>query len=289
MNIKKNLGFLIHSNKQAIKHLIRNKKLDLKTTVDYNKLFDEVHKNSSPCFVLSTGRCGTHLLTKLLSQQNKLDVYHEPIPQLIYYSKYAFTNYKVKGNELKILIDGARYEYIRNSYLLDMHFIETNNRITFFARQLAELYPNAKFIHLVRNPIAFVKSGLNRQWYTGKNSHDEGRIVGADEDWEKYSEAQKIGWLWENTNRFVEDFKVDFGENKMLFIRSEDLFSNIEVAQSIFKFLEVESISERLIKKIISNPTNTGGVKSESAKTEKIKNEIMGIVSLSENYGYSMK
>ncbi len=289
MNIKKNVEFLIHANKQALKHLVRNKKLDLKTSVDYNKLYDEVHEKSSPCFVLSTGRCGTHLLTKLLSKHKKLDVYHEPTPQLIYYSKYAFENTRMKKDELKLLVDGARYEYIRNSYLLDLHFVETNNRITFFAHQLAELYPNSKFIHLVRNPISFVKSGLNRDWYTGRNAHDEGRIKKNDDQWNSFSASQKVAWLWENTNRFVEEFKNAVDDNRHLTIRSEDLFGKKEIASSIFDFIGTEPISPNLIEKTITKPTNVSRSKSDSSVKEKTKEEISGLVGLAEKYDYSVK
>ncbi|MDZ7690396.1 MAG: hypothetical protein U5K69_04475 [Balneolaceae bacterium] len=38
--------------------------------VNVNALYNEIHQQATPCFVLSTGRCGTKLLTTIL-QKNR--------------------------------------------------------------------------------------------------------------------------------------------------------------------------------------------------------------------------
>lgn len=288
MNIRKNIDLLFTANKRAINQIIRNRKLHVSASINYNNIYDEVHENAAPCFVLSTGRCGTHLLTKLLSKHKNIEVLHEPNPQLIYYSKYAFENYIDKSEELKRIVDAARYEYIRDCHILNLQYVETNNRITFFAYQLAELFPKAKFIHLVRNPIPFIKSGLNRNWYSGKNNHDEGRISLDSDEWRDYSNAQKIAWLWESTNNFIENFKEKVDDNRVITIRSEDLFSKPKEADLIFQFLNLEPITKQKINKIISKPTNVSRNKNTELKTQNLKDEVAELIHINKKYNYEI-
>ena len=286
MNFKKNIDKLISGNKNIFKNIIRSKKIHKLDYVDYFNLFTEVHKNSTPCFVLSTGRCGTHLLTKLLSEHKKIDVYHTPFPELVYYSKYAYENNNKKDGELRRIVDAARYDYVRDSYLLGNRFVETNNRITFFADQLADLYPKSKFIHLVRHPIEFVRSGLNRQWYSGRNEHDEGRIVLNKEEWNQFSNIKKIAWLWEATNRYIENFKAKIGSERMLTILSEELFSDFNKGASIFAHLNLEPIKYSSIKKIVGKPTNVGKKKIKDKFNDNEITEIYQVTELRKKYGY---
>ena len=194
MKFGKTISRLWDANINYLKNMVESRKINAQTKFDYTELYNIVHQKSQPCFVLSTGRCGTALLTKIFELHHDVDVHHTPIPELVYHSKYAYENQKNLSNEVKYLIDAARYEHIRNAFLLNKTFIETNNRITFFAYQLKELYPKAKFVHLIRNPISFIKSGKARDWYTGKNPHDEGHII-MNEDinmWNNYSQIEKI-------------------------------------------------------------------------------------------------
>lgn len=287
MNIKKNIDLFLTANRKVLKQIFRNKLIHTKI-VDYNNLYTEVHEKASPCFVLSTGRCGTHLLTKLLALNDKFQVYHEPVPSLIYYSKFAFENNDTKYDEIKTAIDAARYEYIRDSYLLGLQFVETNNRITFFASQLSELYPKAKFIHLVRNPLTFVKSGLNRDWYTGKNSHDEGRIRLKGNEWGGFTNTQKIAWLWENTNQFIESFKQKIVAERIITIRSEDLFKDVKYAESLFEFLESPMISRDKIEKVIGKPTNVSRGNKSSLTDDEFVEQIKPFLTLTEKYDYKL-
>ena len=209
--------------------------------IDATKVYDEVHENASPVFVLSSGRAGTLYLSHILKQYTNISIEHEPENELIYYSKYAYEN-QSNGKEIRAVVDAARYEAIRNCYLQNVTYVETNNRITFFAHQLAELYPHAKFVHLVRNPEAFVKSGINRNWYSGKHLHDEGRIVPRDKAiWSGYSIEEKIAWLWNETNQFIENFKNSIPAERHFKLTSNELFSSHEKRGELLQFLGLDT------------------------------------------------
>lgn len=220
---------------------------------DVTNLYEKVHAEAAPCFVLSTGRCGTKLLTNILQTNSGIDAQHVPTPELTYYSEFAYKNAETKSETISRIIDAARYEQIRDAFLLDKKFVETNHRITFFGHALAGLFPNARFVHLVRKPEEFITSGLARNWYSGGNLHDEGRIAPEDQ---QLNQAQKIAWLWNETNAFIEDFKQEISEDRVHTVRSEELFRSVQATIKIFHFLELESPSKTKIKQIIRKPVN---------------------------------
>ena len=249
---------LIKANKDFYKGL-KDKKQMSKVNIDPVQMYETVHSKSRPCFVLSTGRSGTMLLSRILEKCSETSVYHSPELELEYFSKFAYHN-QDNSALLKNIVDAARYEFIRNDYLIGNTYIETNNRITFFAYQLAELYPNARFLHLIRNPESFIRSGLRRNWYQG-NFHDEGRITPADgkhaEKWTSYTQPEKIAWLWNETNAFIEQFKLKHPESvKTVF--AEDLFSDPHSAMEILTFFECDGLNTSKLQKMIKRPINKG-------------------------------
>jgi len=291
MKIGKAISGLWNANKNYFKNAVESRKINVQTAYDYTELYDIVHKESEPCFVLSTGRCGTALLTKIFEENPDIYVYHLPTPELVYYSKFAYENYKYLSNEIKYIVDVARYDQIRNSFLLKKNFIETNNRITFFAYQLNELYPKAKFIHLIRNPFSFIKSGLARNWYTGKNLHDEGHITLNNdlEKWNNYSQTEKIAWLWNTTNQFIEDFKHTVKPERMQTFFAEDLFKKPETTEGISKFLNLKPLSTRQIESLIKKPVNKGNIQKISTINIEMKQDLKTILTLAEKYNYVLK
>ncbi len=251
---------LYNLNLSAIRQKIRNSGIVWPQITDYSVLPQMVHEEAQCCFVLSTGRCGTLLLTKLLELSKEVRCQHAPSPQLVYFSKLAYEAFHEDSETFRLGIDMARYELIREAFKWNQVYVETNNRITFFAPFLAEVFKRAKFIHLVRHPGDFVRTGIRRKWYTGKQSHDAGRIIPVDKskgNWNGMTQIEKIAWLWNETNQFIEDFKSTFKDpNRILFFKAEDLFSEPDTTLKIFEFLQVEPPPETKIIKMIRDPVN---------------------------------
>lgn len=222
-------------------------------------LYRRVHQEAKPVFVLSTGRVGTKLLTQIAGFDKEIYAVHEPYPELTYHSVEAYL--KPKDPLVEQAVDVARYELIRNAFLLSKKYIETNNRITFFAYALAELYPGAKFVHLVRNPIDFVKSGIQRNWYSGMNFYDEGRIKEDDAAvWNGFTLAEKIAWLWAHTNQFIEEFKLS-KPDRCFTIKSEDLYSGGEMVKELVEFMGVQ-VSSKEINRLTKQKVNASNGKN---------------------------
>jgi len=275
--------YLSH-NKAFFEHLRDKKSINERKDIDFSTLVTKVHQEYAPIFVLSTGRNGTLLLTNLLSKTNNTIVFHEPEPELSMASKLAYEKHDSDSTFVCGMFEGARYEYLRSAFLLDKKFIETNNRITFFAYEIAKLYPRAKFIHLVRNPYAFIKSGIGRNWYSGETLYDEARIVSNDVKlWSSLNQYEKIAWLWNETNEFIENFKIK-NPTRIITIKAENLFSSVETSNEIFDFCEVNRLNKDKIKKLISVKINSG--KSLTYNKELLEKAVHSYAFLRVKYNY---
>ena len=221
---------------------------------DSDVLPEDVLAQAAPVFVLSTGRVGTMLLTRLFELEKGLHIEHEALPEMLYTGKLAYAD-PSNIEFTKGAFMAGRYEAIRDCQLQNLRYVETNNRLTFFAPAMAALFPNAKFIHLLRHPDSFVSSGIQRNWYTGKTITDEGRIApGKDLGIER--QQDKIAWLWNATNAFIDDFKAGAGKDRTLTVRSEDLFSNAEEAERILNWLNFKA-DKTSIQKVLNTPVNS--------------------------------
>lgn len=281
------LKLAIHNQYRLLADLRVKKKLsEYAKQNDITELYGKVHSDFDPVFVLSTGRCGTAFLTNLLQLKKDLQVFHEAYPEFFYHSGVAYKEHLLNNDKVSAIFDVARYELIRNTYIEGKKFIETNNRITFFAHQIAALYPNSKFIHLVRNPTSFVKSGLARNWYSGKSLYDEGRIRPDHSDWNNWSQIEKILWLWNETNSFAEEFKKGISADRFLFIKSEDLFRSPEVQNSIFDFIGSDRPSDVSMKRRTSRKINEGAKYSLTQEQKEFMESQLQKFPLRFQYGY---
>jgi hypothetical protein len=242
----------------------------------------------SPVFFLSTGRCGTLWFTKLMENVKEAAAFHNPSPPLVEQSKSVYEcRAKEKGSALLEgeLFLAARENLLRQAYHHDKVYIETNNRISFLAYGILEKIPNARFIHLYRNPFSFIRSGVNRGWYSGHSKHDLGRIEPVIGDqyynrWVKMSQLEKIAWLWKETNQFILDF-VKVLQSEAFFTYNFDENSP-EKLRELFDFLDFNyksSYDLRIgkavnIQKKISIPSYEKWSKEEKISVREIVEEI---------------
>lgn len=221
---------------------------------DASSLPQRVLEQSAPIFVLSTGRAGTQYLTNLFGELPGFHAEHEPQPELLYTSRWAY-EHRSQSNLLEAAFLAARYELLRNAYLANQRYVETNNRLSFLAAGIAQCLPNAKFIHLVRHPEAFVRSGLQRRWYSNDHLTDEGRLQVPHALQDAQAE-EKIAWLWNETNTQIAAFGDAIGSKRFLELQSEQLFKEIEVNKVLFTFLESAYPGEAFIRQQQAQPKN---------------------------------
>lgn len=245
----------------------------------------------SPVFVLSTGRCGTKWLAELLRQDPRMWVNHNDYPELIRHSRLAYEQYRSEPRVFQEIIRATRDGYILNAHKRNQVYVEANNRITFFAHAIRVVYPRARYIHLVRHPGDFVRSGLRRGWYHG-GRHDVGRIRNTNDSttWEAMTDIEKIAWLWNETNQYIETFLKTLDVETYLQVKAEDMFGDAQVGENIADFVGAR-IDRRTIVAMQNKKINrqaTGSTPPYEQWSEEDQSQLQRHVPLSEHYGYKV-
>ena len=249
----------------------KNKITSLELTENINKYIQV------PIFFLSTGRCGTKWFSNLLQKDKNNAIFHSPTPTLAKQSKKIFKLYYENNfiidpfieDLLKELIFASRENYFRYTYKTNKRYIETNNYITFFAPILKTIFPDAIFIELTRDPLSFIKSAYNRNYYSN-SIEDNKRPTDTlnNKQWNKYNRIEKIAWLWNNTYKYIETFSNNQNTNTIRFNFNQLTFENVSKLLNILSI----NISEKQILKQIPNKVNTQKNKKHNLNDEITKN-----------------
>lgn len=214
-----------------------------------------------PVFFLSTGRAGTMWFSELMRKDRKVKVLHRPSPDFAIQNAKAYKLFAQSESDNESLYEwfselylAGRENYLRYAYKTDRRLIETNNSITFLAYALAELFPKAKFVHLIRPPKKFIVSGLKRGYYSD-HPQEMRRIIPNESqpEWTEYSREEKIAWLWTETNRFARQFGVKVGEQRFEQFYFDTL--TVEKVSNILDFINVNYDKNSLAKQI-EKPVN---------------------------------
>ena len=183
---------------------------------------------------------GTPWLTKpdkWTKQLKKFGLYHMTIGQL----KPSHSMFKLSTDRVRkdISEDRAKF-YIHNmrKYLLDNMesnlYVESSGHIYGLLDLIDEVFPNSKFIFIIRDPRDWVRSALNTYEYILYGPLDldfldislKAKDIKEDEfhnKWNEMSKFEKYCWYYNKLNGFVFE-KMKFKENFTVY-RHEDLFS----------------------------------------------------------------
>jgi len=227
---------------------------------DFSELPSKMYTEMAPVFVVSTGRAGSELLVKLFKKSKAGTVFHEPEPRMFLGSKLAYEMGEDQIDARKVAFLNARFTLLRTAYLNDERYIETNNRTTFFMDAISEVFSNSKFIHIIRHPGGFVRSGIRRKYYTG-NELDFGRIIPiksnpVSQQWDSLSQLEKTAWLWNETNALIERVKSTLTKKRVFTIKSDELFKDPINFQKMGTFLGLSRLDLDTISAIIKKPVN---------------------------------
>lgn len=282
-----------HNVDWVMRHFENSRAFD--RTPDYwTGFFERVARDSSPVFVLSTGRSGTHLLAALAERVRSVEVHNEPVVELVPFAQQAYEADGSSFEALRTAVLFARLEVIAGAYLRGDTYLETSPRMTFLAPHVVDAFPKARFLHLVREPCQFVTSAIRRGFYDGQYT-DAARIVPVREPekslWAGWSALQKNAWLWNETNAFIEAFKTQMGPRVMT-VLSQGLFSDPDAFFEICDFLEVPRPSRTVIERTIRKPVNaqmeTSAFPDPKHWTEDQKGELREIATLACRYGFRL-
>ena len=208
-------------------------------------------------FVLSTGRSGSETIAKLLSQHPKLSCSHESRNQLIRLST-AYENgeisYESTLSELDMLYNWA------DVYTKGMLVGESHQKLSNLVKPLAELFPKAKFLWLIRDAKKVIASCTKRGWYSpdyvyhhtyrganseGWNEHRlQGDICGhlSSEEWNSMQPFEKNCWYWNYWNSVIKSSFLDLESDRTHVLKLEKI-DNLAVQKELLEFLKVDSFA----------------------------------------------
>lgn len=226
-------------------------------------------KTTRPIFVIGSGRCGTRSVYKLLRDQPDMEVHHE----------YACTHIQ-KLSVLKSLgkldhtgaleqLNALHFSAIELS--TSSTFIDCSNKLTWIIPELIERFPQARFVHMVRDgrkvSASFYRKLRNeiyddesvsvlRQWLAGEirlppppekrywwNIPTEGMPFA--EVFGRFSQFERICYHWvESNRRILDDAETFLPQSQYLQVKLEKLHSDIDYFSQFLEFVGVSLTSE---------------------------------------------
>jgi hypothetical protein len=226
-----------------------------------------MYSNYSPVFVLSTGRIGTAFLTALFGKSNNIKSCHEMVPRMELFCNDIYYN-NSELEKLSMVFNAIRYDLILNAYIRNKIYFESNHALTFFAYAIQNCFKNARFIHIIRHPESFIRSAIVKKWYKKNGIWDLGRLKIRDKSvWDSMDQIEKLSWLWNATNQFIEDFKENNpGSNNIFTVKFEELFSDAGKMASMVRFAGARRNDENFIRKFMGIKIHGSSANNDSNK-----------------------
>lgn len=175
------------------------------------------NKAGPPCFIVSTGRCGSQMLADVLNLHPKLAAFHEPRPLLIREAYLRWANLRSTHYALKAL-RAKRDDMIEKAESKGFIYVDSAHFHSHLIPELEQRY-EPRFVHLYRNGLYFTRSGLERGWYKRRGilhgikrwlRRHTGLSIG--NKWEEHrlnpprcltTPFERIAWLWGEINREI--------------------------------------------------------------------------------------
>lgn len=220
---------------------------------------------NDPFFIVGTGRCGTKFLADQMTG-GRLICRHEPNSNLISWIT-SYAHGEIDADLLKQRIQSLFTELSSLPSSCELYG-EADQKYSFCIPILKELFPQAKFIWLKREPKAFIASVLPRGWYDdfemgysenrgrhhkphGNSVHAANRIRGDKtgqlslSEWRSMSEFERSCWYYIYTNQQIEEKLSKFPKEDIFRLATNDL-NNPEAILEVKKFVGlVEEVSDK--------------------------------------------
>ena len=199
---------------------------------------------SAKClFVLSTGRTGSSTLIRLLNLSPRVAALHEPKPNLVREYRRAYSGVMTRPDRYRRLFEGARRRLISRECPNGEVYAEAT-LLKFFAPVIADILPNAKFLHLHRHPGEIIRSAMRRRWFED-NPLDRYRIVPrpgdwAHERWMQWDAFSKSCWTWHAENEYFLRLAQNLGADRVLQLPFDEWTDQSTGAyERVFAFIDV--------------------------------------------------
>jgi hypothetical protein len=218
---------------------------------------------TTPFFIVSSGRSGTAMLHKALSSVPDMEMHHEymvQISQPLAVKRYLGLIGAEEARRVLSRTHGAAIHYSQAA-----HWGDSSNKLSWLIPDLASLFADARFVHLVRDGRKVASSyfhKLGRECYDDRSiailqAHFDDPAVPAPPPEKKYwwpcprreatdatvfrsyDQFARICWHWAEVNRVVMEELARLEPARSLFVRLEDLHESPSTVKGLYDFLNL--------------------------------------------------
>lgn len=215
-------------------------------------------------FVVSSGRSGTAMLHKALSSAPHVEMHHEYMVDIV--QPLAVRRYLGLASHDEAMAILKQTHAAAVHYSPEKSWGDSSNKLSWLIPELAELLPQAKFVHLVRDGRKVAGSyfrKLANECYDDRSTavlaaHVENPaevlppppekkywwpLPRRDDPFsQRFLEAgqfARIAWHWAEINRVILESLAALPEERRRFVRLEDLRESPRVLRELYDFLNL--------------------------------------------------
>jgi hypothetical protein len=217
---------------------------------------------AQPFFIVSSGRSGTAMLHKALSAEPGVEMHHEYMVhhiQPLAVKRYLGLIDTTEASRVLAETYGAAIRYSEASLWGD-----SSNKASWLIPELAALFPDAKFVHLIRDGRKVASSYFHKladecyddrstailqAYYDGKQPAPPPEkkywwpVPRRDDlmslPFRNYQQFQRIGWHWAEVNTLIAKEISKLPAVRTLFVRLEDLCAQPSSVRTLYDFLNL--------------------------------------------------
>ncbi len=258
--------------------------------------------STQPVFIIGSGRCGTRSLYKIFNRIENIKAYHEYLCEVV--QKEAckkMMGLKTKKESIKFIeqIFKTAINYENKDF-----WIDCSNKLSWFIPELKEVFPESKFVLLLRDGRKVSSSFFNKlkpeiyndnavnvleNWMQDRTNIEPPtekpywwilpKYYNILEDCSDYNQFQKICWHWKSINSYVISNFNKMQDKDYNIIKLEELVNSKLKQKELFDFIGIEF--KDTYSKMLSRPENVFVpydfklTKEQSRQFHEICNEIM--------------
>jgi hypothetical protein len=220
--------------------------------------------SARPFFIVSSGRSGTAMLHKALSAVAGVEMHHEYMVQIVQpLAVKTYLGLVDPAQTAKMIADtyGAAIHYSQAT-----HWGDSSNKVSWLIPELADAFPDARFVHLVRDGRKVASSYFHKlgdECYDDRSTailqaHYDAPLLNPAPPPEKkywwplprhgardakrfraFSQFERICWHWAEVNRLALEELSRLAPEQTMFVRLEELRAAPSEARALYDFLDL--------------------------------------------------
>ena len=215
---------------------------------------------AAPFFIVSSGRSGTAMLHKALSAVPGVEMHHEyavQITQPLAVKRYLGVTDDAQTRTVLEETFGAAIGHAQGT-----HWGDSSNKLSWLVPDLAALFPQARFVHLVRDGRKVASSYFHKlgtenyddrsnailqDWYDGRGAMPPPEkpywwpVPRRDDPmaatFRGFDQFQRICWHWAEINRVALEALAALPAYRTLFVKLEELTRSPALLREMYDFL----------------------------------------------------